>query len=202
MPKRSGLGPRLLPYVSNGPVVLLRSRSVPRLLRRLDLALGAIERPIVPGLLRIAGFAAITRQSNAVLVPTSLVERSTAAEKKIEGSRCGIVEEPAVLLDVATGEVVVLPGLIGEPTLRAMIDGVASPPGRYQLRSLFWPAADLDGRERRSLSVARLLQHIVDTADLDPESVLAGIVKLSDRFSLTGATNDGHGLSTVIAQLS
>ena len=110
--RRGGAGPRLIPQLLHGRSNVLRSRSLPRLLRRLDVALAAIADPPQGASVRMA---AVVHGERAALVPTAVAERSTAVERAVAAAGATIAEQAAVQIDLAAQVLVVRPGLTHPP---------------------------------------------------------------------------------------
>ena len=96
--RRGGAGPRLIPQLLHGRSNVLRSRSLPRLLRRLDVALATIADPPQGTSVRMA---AVVRGERAALVPTAVAERSTGVERAVAAAGATIAEQAAVQIDLA-----------------------------------------------------------------------------------------------------
>ena len=193
--------PRLQPHLLHARCTLLRSRSVDRLLHRLDLALGVVDLDSLPGLVRVAGLAALIKGDRAILVPTRAVEHSSAMERVITGADARIAEDVATFLDVNTGKIVVLPGLSQDHAGGLTDDGISALPGRYTFRSLYWAADDIEAAERRSLGVVRMMRRLLDLGGLDPQEVLDGVVELSSRFAPVGLRTNVADLGKALRSL-
>ncbi len=98
--RRGGRGPRLIPSLLWGRSTLLKSRSLARLFRRLNTALGALVDEADASTVGLSGFAAIVRGDAAALVPVSLAERSTDVELAVAAAGAGIAEAAAIRLDL------------------------------------------------------------------------------------------------------
>ena len=177
--RRGGAGPRLTPQLLFGRSNVLRSRSRGRLLRCLDVALGSLAHE--GDGLRIDDMAALVQRDAAALVPATVVERSTAVERAVAEAGASIAEQPALRLDLERMEVVVIPGLVDPATAPELMDDLATPPGRYALRSISWSDTQVAANERRATAVARLAE-LVDLAGLDDRQVgLDRLVDVSER---------------------
>ena len=180
--RRGGAGPRLIPQLLHGLSNVLRSRSLPRLLRRLDLELASLDHEV--GGSAIRGMAAIVRNDGAALVPAAVAERSTSVERRIVAAGATIGEQAALRIDLAAQEVVVLPGLTGPDLVPQLIDRLATPPGRYRVRSIAWSADQVTADERPATAVARLAE-LVDLSDGDRQENLERVAALRDRLRPT-----------------
>ena len=121
--------------------------------------------------------AALVQRDAAALVPATVVERSTAVERAVAEAGASIVEQPALRLDLERMEAVVIPGLVDPATAPELMDDLATPPGRYALRSISWSDTQVAANERRATAVARLAE-LVDLAGLDDRQ--AGLDRLVD----------------------
>lgn len=188
-----GATARLLPYVAHGRCPLLRSRQSRRLLRRLDLELGSLSREMgtsVQGTLGLYGMSAVVGVKGAALVPTHVVERSTATERRLREAGVGIVEDAALRLDPLRQEIVVLPGLL-EEIPPAWDDGLAVPPGRHPVAGVFWSAQEIATDERAAIALVRLLGRVDDRAELDRGTMLEGLAVLARMSSPDGLGRTG-----------
>ena len=193
--RRGGAGPRLVPQLLHGRSSLLRSRSLPRLLRRLDVGLGTIAAP--PGGPEVH-MAAFVRGQRAVLVPTSVAERSTGVERAVAAAGATIAEQASLRIDLAMRELVVVPGLTHPRRVPELVDGLATPPGRYTLQSICWSADQLVGDERTATSIARLAEHI-DLRDVeDRQLTLEQVVALRDCFAASAIPRWGTDMSIAL----
>jgi hypothetical protein len=195
--RRPGAGPRLMPELLHRRESVLRSRSTTRLVRRLDLALGNLARGSDDAF-RIRSMAALVRSGAAVLVPESLVIRSTAVERAIIAGAASLIESAALRLDPERGVLIALPGLI-QPEL-ADDDGLVGGPGSYELNAIVWDPVQIDTRERLSTSVARLSQLIARPAEVDRQEFLDAVVGLGALCRSDPITLDERGVQEVLAQ--
>ncbi len=180
-----GFAPRLLPYIARGRCPLLRSRDPRRLLRRLDVELGRVAHAVPSGTVSVRGMAALVAHGHAVLVPTPLVEHSTAVERRLRSAGVSIVEEAGLRLDPARGDIVALPGLVsGVPS--QFDDVLAAGAGRWPVRGLFWSDDDLAEDERPAIALVRLLTRVEDRHELDRDTMLQGLASLVGSFSGLG----------------
>ncbi len=125
--------------------------------------------------------AALVQRDAAALVPATVVERSTAVERAVAEAGASIAEQPALRLDLERMEAVVIPGLVDPATAPELMDDLATPPGRYALRSISWSDTQVAANERRATAVARLAE-LVDLAGLDDRQVgLDRLVDVSER---------------------
>jgi hypothetical protein len=180
--RRGGAGPRLIPQLLHGRTNVLRSRSLPRLLRRLDAALGdLLPSPHRADGIAVRDMAAFVRNGAAALVPTSLAERSTAVERQVAAAGATIAEQASLRIDLASQEIAVVPGLRDWGTVPQMVADLATSPGRYALRSIAWSDSQVVVDERRSTAVARLAELVDLSATDDRQTALQDIVAISDR---------------------
>lgn len=172
-------GPRGLPYLAHGRQPLMRTRSLRRLVRRLDLFLGSLSDPET-ALAEVRNMGALVRGHRAVLVPTDLLERSTAVEQLARECGAAISEAAGTRLDLTTGEVVATAGLSGWGV--RMQDHLAPRPGRYRVVAICWPAKFHADDERPATALLRLAQHLVTSDDL------SGLLQHLPRFRSTFST--------------
>ena len=198
--RRGGRGPRLIPALLWGRSTLLKSRSLARLYRRLNTALGALVDEADASTVGLSGFAAIVRGDGAALVPVSLAERSTDVELAVAAAGAGIAEAAAIRLDLVHQQVVVAPGLVADSAL--LVDDVMVAPGRYQLRSVFWPEGQVGDDERPLRAVARMAESVALGDVDDRRSALEQIVALRDRFDPRPVPRWGSDLSAVLGTLT
>lgn len=196
--RRGGAGPRLMPQLLHGRANVLRSRSLPRLLRRLDIALGDLAFPADGTAI---GMAAFVRAGRAVLVPTSVAERSTGVERAVATARATIAEQAALRIDLDTQELVVVPGLTDPRPVPQLVDDLGTAPGRYALRAIVWAEEQLVADERPAAAVARLAEH-VDLRDVDDrQAALEHIAGLQDRFTSSAIPRRGADVTAALAWL-
>jgi hypothetical protein len=181
---------------------MIRSRSMPRVLRRLDLALGQLANPVPTDAVRSRQLAAVVREGTAAIVPASFADRSTGIERAIAAGGGSIVEPIGQLFDLQAGEIVVLPGLIGPTGVAALEDALASAPGRYPIKAVLWSAADVLDDERAATGVARFYQLLDRSGSVDRQRVLEGLASLSPRFLPTALPTSGVDTSAVFEALS
>ena len=179
--RRGGAGPRLMSQLLHGRANVLRSRSLPRLLRRLDLALGELAEPVDGTAI---GMAAFVRAGRAVLVPTSVAERSTGVERAVAAAGAAIAEQAALRIDLEAQELVVVPGLTRPGSAHQLVDALSAPdPGRFSLAAIVWTEEQLVADERPATAVARLAEHIDVRHIGDRQAALEHIANLQDRFT-------------------
>ena len=152
-----------------------------------------------PSTVGLSGFAAIVRGDGAALVPVSLAERSTDVELAVAAAGAGIAEAAAIRLDLVQQEVVVAPGLVADNTL--LVDDIVVAPGRYQLRSVFWPEGQVGDDERPVSAVARMAESVALGDVDDRRSALEQIVAMRDRFDPRPVPRWGSDLSAVLGTL-
>ena len=176
------------------------SRSIARLLRRLDLALG--ETDGVGDVAGVLGIGAIVFAGRATLVPVGLTERSTAVERAVAAAAGGIAEEAAIGLDLSTLDVVIHGGLIGPLGVAPMIDDLVVPPGRYPISSVVWSENLVALDDRRAHGVARLAELICRPASLDAGTFLQRLDQLSKHIADETVPARGSDVGVVLATLS
>lgn len=178
----AGDGPtRALPCLSHGRRALLRSRSVARLVRALDLTLADLAPPPESPMQTIAGFSLLTREREAVLVPTAAVAYSAVAERHAAAAGMGLADEAAVRIDLSTLEAIVRPGLSGDASLPALQDDLIAPMGRYEIRSLIWLEDEVSSDERAALAAVRLIPRVHGRGSLPRQKLLERVVDLARR---------------------
>ncbi len=198
--RRGGRGPRLIPALLRGRSTLLKSRSLARLYRRLNIELGALVDDEEATTVGLSGFAAIVRGGSATLVPTSLAERSSDVERAVAAGGAGIAEAAAIRLDLRQQQIVVASGLVAESAL--LVDDIAVAPGRYELRSIFWPEGQVADDEPPLAAVARMAESVaLDDAD-DRRRALEHIVAMRERFDPRPIPRWGSDLSAVLDTLA
>ena len=170
--RRGGAGPRMIPALLRGRAVVLRSRSVDRLLRRLDDALGRLARPPASNLVPMRQLGALVRGGTAALVPVDLIDRSSALERAVSSAGATIAEWTSVWLDLDTLEVVVEGGILDPATRHALADPVATQPGRYRIGSITWDERWVTSDERPATALARLLQLMNVPAGYDRQHLI------------------------------
>jgi hypothetical protein len=196
--RRGGAGPRLVPQLLHGRSSVLRSRSLPRLLRRLDVGLGTIATPPRGTAVRMAAFV---RDDRAVLVPTAVAERSTGVERSVAAAGATIAEQASLHLDLAHRVLVVVPGLTHPQQVPELIDDLATPPGRYTLEAICWSAEQLVNDERTATAVARLAEHLDLQNVEDRQLALEQLVALRDRFAELAIPRWTNDMSTALVLL-
>ena len=198
--RRGGRGPRLIPSLLSGRSTLLKSRSLARLYRRLNVALGALVADEEVSTVGLTGFAAIVRGEDAALVPVSLAERSTDVELAVAAGGAGIAEAAATRLDLRRQQVVVAPGLVAERGI--LDDDIAVRPGRYQLRSVFWPEGQVAEDEPRLAAVARMAESIALGDVDDRRHALEHVVAMREYFDPRPVPRWGSDLTGVLDTLA
>ncbi len=196
--RRGGAGPRLVPQLLHGRSSVLRSRSLPRLLRRLDLALGELAEPRVGTAVQMAAFV---RSENAVLVPTRFAERSTGVERAVIAAGATIAEQAAVRVDLAAREIEVVPGLTEPGRVPRLVDELITPPARYALRSICWSEDELVGDERAATAVARFAERVDLDDVIDRQAALEHIAALRELFSASVLPRSGADASAALVLL-
>ena len=198
--RRGGAGPRMIPALLHGRASLLRSRSRPRIYRRLDLALAELGRESDPKRLRLPGMGAVTNERRAVLVPQPWLDRS-AVEHAIAGSGVAIAESIALRLDMDTLDVMVEDGLLGVSGPSELADGLRPQPGRHELREIMWTEHQVTPDERRATAVARLARLVEKPVGLDRGLLLTKLVELADRCTREPIPRFSADLSPVLSAL-
>lgn len=145
--------------------------------------------------------AALVADGHGVLVPTALVDRSTAVERQLRSAGVSIIEEAGLRLDPTNGEIVASPGLV-EGVPAPFADALAAGAGRWRVRGLFWSEDDLVDDERPALALARLLTRVEDRRELDRGTMLRGLAEMAPAFSRHGISRSGAAdLGPVLALL-
>jgi hypothetical protein len=193
-------GARPIPFLAHGCRPMLRSRSVPRLVRALDHHLYAIEHPIVDGVVRMHRTAAIVLGDQAVLVPEQLVARGRATDHALRERGLAVADAPSPLLDPLHATVVVPEGPAGaggsDPA-----EPILAPPGTYQLAAFHWQAHDTDADETGARALMRLLHHMRGTGGLDGQTLLEALVSLLERTPQHGLDASARGWDSVTESL-
>lgn len=190
--RADGTGVRALPHLVHGRCPLLRSRSVARLLRRLDVELGCLVADPTPRSVALYGLGAIVKDGRAALVPTAVTERSTAVERAVARSGAGVAESEGLRLDPVAGELIVPAGLIGHAAVMGDGgDGLGVPPGRYEVAGVFWSGRQHDDHERPATALVRLLAHVGDPRDLSRSEMLHALAAMRTTFSLHPLADTG-----------
>lgn len=182
----TGAGLRIRPFVARGRCPLLRSESLPRLLRHLDLALAGLVSDAVSGTVSLNGVAAVVADRRAVLVPASLVERSSGVERTLRDAGVGIAEELGLRLDPVSGEIVVPKGLVGSTRIAdatGVDDGLAVESGRHRVESVHWSRQVLGEDEHPSAALVRLLTAAEDRVGLERSALLRSLAAMRPTFS-------------------
>lgn len=185
-------GPRLRPFVARGRCPLLRSRRVPRLLRRLDVELGALVVGPEDGTLRLRDVAAVVADGRAALVPSELAERSSSVEATLEGAGASIVEHGCFRFDPVAQEIVVPTGLVGSSDLLEG-DPVLAPPGRYAVAAICWHETALPADASPASTLVRLLVLADDVVGMDRATLLRSLAAMSPTFASHRLTGRGTG---------
>lgn len=176
-------GLRLRPFVAHGRCPLLRSESLPRLLRYLDLELAGLISEPEPGTVSLHGVAALVADGRAALVPASLVERSSGVERTLRDAGVGIAEELGLRLDPVAAEIVVPAGLAGPSRRAELDDGLSVEPGRRRVVAVFWSRHELGEDEHPSAALVRLLTASEDRVELERGALLRGLAAMRPTFS-------------------
>lgn len=198
--RRGGLGPRMIPAFLHGRATVLRSRSRPRVLRRLDLALAELGRDPDQRRLRLATMGAVTSDGRAVLVPQAWLDRS-AVEHAVAGAGLAIAEGVALRLDVDTLDLLVEDGLLGTAGPAELADGLRPRPGRHELRAIVWGEDQVGADERRATSVARLATLVEKPEGVDRHRLLTRLAELAARCAPERVQRFSADLAPVLAAL-
>lgn len=185
---------RARPFVARGRCPRLRSESLARLIRYLDLELACLISRPESGTVALHGFAALVLDGRAALVPASVVERSSAIDDMLGSAGVGVAEELGLRLDPVRGEIVVSEGLVGASRVAEATggdDGLAVEDGRHRVQSVHWSRHALGEDEHPSAALVRLLTAAEDRVELDRGALLRGLAAMRPTFSLHGLGERG-----------
>jgi hypothetical protein len=195
----AGDGPaRALPCLSHGRRALLRSRSVARLTRLLDVTLAGLVPPSGNPTQTITGFSLLTQGPGALLVPSSAIAQSAVVERHAAAAGMRVADEAAVRVDLGTLEAIVVPGLSGGTSHPALQDDVVAPVGRYAIRSIIWREDEIDPDERAALAAVRLIPRVNGRGALARQEFLERIVDLARRTHPVPLRGNGSNLPAVL----
>lgn len=192
---------RRRPSLRHGGCDLVRSGSADRLLRALDSFLAAIEGPAA-GLVRIDGTGALVAGDRASLVPTALLDRSSAIERRVVEAGAAMADGPSVLIDPARREVVVRPGLARDASL-GITSELLVPPGRYALHRIHWSSSEVAETDSAALGLVRLLNRLERAGPPLDEGTFQHVVALADQFSPISVGERGlRDLEAIVSDLT
>lgn len=200
--RRGGAGPRMLPALLHGRAQVLHSRSAGRVIRCLDSMLGSLERPLAGSTVRTPHFAAVVHAGAAALVPTRIAARSSALEEAAIAAGAAIADSAALAIDLESLEAVVSSGLVGPTVAAERPFPFGADPGRYEIRSVFWSAAQVTGGEGRAESVARFVNLLALPSQIDRDLVLQQVHQLSSRFAADPLADSSTEVLPVVRALS
>jgi hypothetical protein len=145
----------------------------------LDLHLGLVAAPPAPELVQLGGWSAMAAGNRAVLVPSALFERSSAAERAVPDAGATLIEDVTMWVDTERLEVVVAPGLAevsGQPGPRC---DLAAAPGRYELFALHWGDWQAGPDVSRAWMLCQLVQNAATRGSLEAQVLLERMVAIT-----------------------
>lgn len=188
---------RRRPSLRHGGCDVVRSGSADRLLRALDCFLAGIGGP-PSGMVRFDRVGAVIVDGRASLVPTTLLDRSSAVERRMAEAGA-IADGLSAAVDPARREIVVRPGLVGDEALEVESEVLARP-GRYPLHRIHWSELEADENESAAIGLVRLLNRIDASRERVDRDAFLHLVRLGDRFSSILAGERGvRDLDAIVA---